>query len=1076
MTRHDYSEDQLVQEPAARFLAERLEWESVYAFDAEDFGPDSLLGRRDTSEVVLTRDLRAALVRLNPGLPVAALDEAIVLLTALDLTKTLVQQNEEKWQLLRDGVPLKLRDADGTTRDARVKAIDFDTPANNRFVAVRELWVKGRLWDKRCDIVGFVNGLPLVFVELKRYDKDLKLAFDSNYTDYKDTIPQLFHFNALVILSNGMDARFGTITSLWEHFSRWKRLDEDDPEPAPDAPLLPILLSGLCAKDKLLDVVENFTVFDRSGGAPLKIVARNHQLLGVNRVIDALQRGDADVQAGRLGVFWHTQGSGKSYSMLFLCQKIHRKISARYTFVVMTDRKELDEQIFGTFSNCGAATNKKAKARHGAGLERLLRDDHRYVFSLIHKFRSRVKQSWSERDDIIVISDEAHRTQYGHLALNMRKALARAKFIGFTGTPLIEGPEKQITREVFGGYVSIYDFQRAVADGATLPLVYENRGEKLNIVDATINQRIQERIEAARAAGDLDADQEEKLYRELARDYPVLTSGTRLEKVAADFVAHYHQRWRMMDGKNKALLVCLDKITCVRMFNLVQTEWQRTLLDLETRLATERVKFTQAGRVPDTYVQGLANQLEWMRATEMCVVVSPEQNEVKHFRDWKLDIEPHRKKMRTRDLEKEFKEPKHPFRVAIVCAMWLTGFDVKPLATLYLDKPMRGHTLMQAIARVNRVAPGKKNGLIIDYNGMLKSLRKALSTFAQGDRGAGGANADPLKDESEALAEYAASIAAAREHLHMLGFDLDELIDAEGFDKQSKLARGTLCVRRDADTQKIFLVLAQDIQERFRGLFPNSGLYEHDKEENAINAIYNKLQDRKSDPDISGILQELHGVVDTAVATQASTDKAAEPKKQYDLSKIDFERLRAEFSRSPYKQAAILSLQEKLEQRLEHMVARNPLRVNFYERYLDIIKDYNRDKDEVEIQRVFDELLRFHDSLDHEERRYARENLRSDAEQTIFDMLAKDTLTRAEREKIKQVAQELLAKLEDAKKRIDHWKEKGATQAQIKIEIIDHLLKQLPESYAQSEIESRIDQVFAHVFGERGTQGGSALH
>jgi len=542
MTRKDYSEDTLIQQPAVELLEKELQWESMFAYDAEDFGPAGLLGRHSDREVILQREVDAALRRLNSGLPDEAYQEALTQVMSYDLTKTPVQMNEDKYRLLRDGVPVRYRDDEGRFHDRRLKLVDFDNPADsgkNRYQAVRELWVKGRLGRRRPDVVCFVNGLPLVFIELKRYDQHIDKAFKNNYSDYLDTIPQLFHWNALILLSNGVDAKYGSITSGMEHFSRWKRLKEDDPEPGKDQPLLPLLLRGMLNRESLLDLVENFTLFDRTEGEVQKIVARNHQYLGVNRVIGRLLTEEpgvrAEIEAGRLGVFWHTQGSGKSYSMIFLTEKIHRKLSAKYTFVIMTDRNELDDQIFRTYTGCGAATNKKAKARNGKGLEKLLIENHRYVFSLIHKFHRLVDEAYSPRTDIIVISDEAHRTQYGRLALNMRKAIPHAKFLGFTGTPLIEHAEKQLTREVFGEYVSIYDFQRAVADGATLPLFYENRGEKLKIIDEEINRRINERIDAARAAGELDADQEEKLYRELARDYPILTSPTRLDKVADDW-------------------------------------------------------------------------------------------------------------------------------------------------------------------------------------------------------------------------------------------------------------------------------------------------------------------------------------------------------------------------------------------------------------------------------------------------------------------------------------------------------------------------------------------------------------
>lgn len=1075
MSRKDYSEDLLIQQPTAELLERELGWDSVFAFDTETFGPDSLLGRLSDREVVLRREVDAALRRLNPGLPDEAYHEALAQVMGDDFTKTLVQMNEEKYLLLRDGVSVKVRDASGKVADRRLKLIDLDDPANpkkNRFLVVRELWVQGRLWRRRPDVICFVNGLPLVFIELKRYDQHIDNAFKKNYSDYLDTIPHLFHWNALIVLSNGVDAKYGSITSIMEHFSRWKRLKEEDPEPDKAQPLLPLLLHGMLDKEKLLDLVENFILFDRTEGEAQKIIARNHQYLGVNQVIGKLLAEEpavqAEVQAGKLGVFWHTQGSGKSYSMIFLTEKIHRKISAKYTFVVMTDRKELDKQIFDTYTGCGAATNKKAKARDGEGLEKLLKENHRYVFSLIHKFHRLVAKPYSMRDDIIVISDEAHRTQYGRLALNMRKALKHAKFLGFTGTPLIDNAEKQLTREVFGEYVSIYDFQRAVADGATLPLFYENRGEKLRIVDETINARITKRIEAARAAGELDTEQEEKLYRKIAEDYPILTSKTRLEKVAADFVRHYHQRW--LTGK--AMMVCLDKITCVRMYDLIADKWRETWEALEAKVADEEARFVKAGRTPDRFLQALRSQVEWMKSTEICVVVSPEQGEVDEFRKWGLDIVPHRDKMVNRELEVEFKKPDHPFRVVVVCAMWLTGFDVKCLATLYLDKPMKGHTLMQAIARVNRVGGGKKNGLIIDYNGMLKSLRKALATFAQGDRK--GKDEEVLRDDTEALAEYGQSIRGVQDYLAGFGFNLDELIAASGFDKQALILRAVNTVSETDERRKTFEVMVEDVSARLRGIFPHPGLYEYDRQENAISAIYNRLQESRETPDVTEMLQSLYDVVDTAVATESPV--VMEPSPRYELTRIDITRLQAEFERN-CPNIKVLNLREKIEQRLEAMIARNPTRVDLYERYLEIVAEYNKDKDAAEVQKVMDDLFNFNDNLNQEERRYLREGLDNEDQLAVFDLLQKDSLTRPERERIKEVAKDLLDKLLSGKLQIDHWREKATAQAQVKAEIIKHLFTNLPAGvYPPDEITSRADLVFAHLYQTGIGAGGSQMY
>jgi len=1083
MNRRRYTEDQSVQKPAAELLA-GLGWRSVLAFNEEDFGPGSLLGRGSKTEYVLRRPLRAALLRLNPGVPDLAIDQAMDTLLTLDAAKTLVQTNEDKYKLLRDGIPVQVRWPDGRESAEKLTVIDFDRsddPARNEFTCVQELWLEGGPAPVRPDLLGFVNGLPLLFVEFKRQDKDLKVAFDDNYTRYLQDLPGLFAFNALVVLSDGFDARFGSITSPWEHFYRWKRLNEGDADPAPkdDAEpvhaLLPILLRGMCLPATLLDLVESFTLFDRSEGEPLKILARNHQYLGVNRVIDRLRAGEADplsdVAHGKLGVFWHTQGSGKSYSMVFLCQKVRRKVSASYTFVLMTDRDELDKQIHGTFVNCGAVVNLRARARDGKGLKKLLSEDNSYVFSLIHKFTQRVREPWSTRPDVIVISDEAHRTQYGRLATNMRKALPHAKFIGFTGTPLMESEQDQLTRKVFGDYVSVYDFQRAVADGATVPLSYEPHGEKLKIVDETINQRIKARIDTLAAEGDLTEEQEEKLYKELNTEGFVLTLPSRLQKVADDFVQHYSDRWKMMGGRGKAMLVCLDKRTCVQMFDLIDVAWKRRADELQQGVSQEVGRYMALGKAPDPYLREWQRKVDWMRETEMCVVLSQSATERKDFAAWKLDIKPHRDKMNQRKLEEEFKKPEHPFRVAIVCAMWLTGFDVKPLATLYLDKPMQGHTLMQAIARVNRRAPGKKNGLVIDYNGMLKSLRAALARFAQRrDAAPGDAVLDPLQEPEERMeAEYAASIARASAHLLVNGYALQDLIDAQAreFEISTQLHRAREALSATAEIKKTFEVLAQDVEDRRLNLFPHECLTRYSAQEAAIAAIYNLLQKRAAAPDVSEVLLGLQSVVDSALALQP---QAQSPIRSHDLSSIDFARLQAEFAQTEYKQTELLSLQERIEARLLTMMQSNPSRVNLYERYQQILAEYNRDKDAAEIQRVFDELATLNDDLNAEDRQYIAEGFENEDERAIYQLLCKEKadLTPTDIKKIKSVAKALLTKLLGAKSQLAYFRDRAALQAQMKTDIFDYLFDQLPEAaFDQDDILRRSQRVFEHFYASQ---------
>ncbi|HAE40253.1 MAG TPA: type I restriction endonuclease subunit R, partial [Candidatus Riflebacteria bacterium] len=714
-----FSEDMLVQQTTADYLAGDLHWnESVYAFD-EKLGENGTLGRLSEQEIVLVRYLRRKLEEFNPGLPPEAYKDAVRSIVETSSSESLSSTNRAKDNLLKSGVDVVFRNEKSERVRKRLKIFDFENPENNHFLIVRELWVKGSIYRRRADLVGFVNGIPLVFMEVKNLHKDVKAAYEQNLSDYKDTVPHLFYFNAYIVLGNGIEARIGSITSKFEHFSDWKRLSEEEPGVVD----METLLKGVCSRKNLMDIFENFILFDESAGKTVKIVARNHQFLGVNRAVDSVEsREDRD---GKLGVFWHTQGSGKSYSIAFFTRKVRRKLGGNFTFLILTDREDLDTQIYKTFSGCGLADHDKDPCRAGSGghLKSLLSEHKAVIFSLIQKFNQNVlpENPYSNRDDIIVITDEAHRTQYGNLSLNMRNALPKASFIGFTGTPLFSDDE--ITRRVFGNYISTYDFQRAVQDGATVPLYYDARGEKLRVASNELNERIAEKIEEFELSGD---DVERRLERELKRDYHIITAGKRLDQIARDFVEHYSEGWE----NGKAMVVCIDKVTCVRMHRLIEFYWYERVKELEKASAKIGDEQEQIFR---------QRQLDWMRETRTAVMISEEQGEVEKFRSWDLEIEPYRKLIKEGflsdsgeriDFESAFKKEDHPFRVAIVCAMWLTGFDVPTLGTLYLDKPLKAHTLMQAIARANRVAEGKTNGLIVDYCGILKNLRKALATFA----------------------------------------------------------------------------------------------------------------------------------------------------------------------------------------------------------------------------------------------------------------------------------------------------------------------------------------------------------
>ena len=469
--------------------------------------------------------------------------------------------NREVYLLLKEGIKVSVPDRErGGQKTERLRVIDWENPENNDFLLVSQFSVTGALYTCRPDLVGFVNGLPLVVIELKKPGVPARAAFDENLTHYKQQIPALFWFNALLIASNGTDSRVGSLTADWERFFEWKRIERED---EPRRVSLEVMIRGTCDRARLLDLVENFTLFSEHKAGLVKIIGQNHQFLGVNNAIASMLAA-RKLGHGRGGVFWQTQGSGKSFSMVFFAQKVLRKVPGNWTFVVVTDRVELDDQIAKTFKASGAVSEAEGDECHaasGAHLRELLRGNHRYVFTLIHKFQT--PEMLCDRPDVIVLTDEAHRSQYDTLALNMRAALPKALFLAFTGTPLIAGEER--TKDVFGDYVSIYDFQQSVEDGATVPLFYENRTPELQLVNPDLNEDIYNLIEAA----ELDPEQEAKLERELSRQYHILTRDDRLETVAQDIVRHFLGRGFV----GKAMVVSIDKATALKMHDKVRKHW-----------------------------------------------------------------------------------------------------------------------------------------------------------------------------------------------------------------------------------------------------------------------------------------------------------------------------------------------------------------------------------------------------------------------------------------------------------------------------------------------------------------------
>lgn len=1033
----EYSENILVQKSAAELLQNDLGWDVVYGYNSEVLGSDGTLGRKSYKEILLKRYLRKALFAYNDWLTEELCIQAIETLDAIVASDSIMQINEKKYAMLLEGIPIKFKKIDGTQEDRFVTVFDFNKPENNHFLAVQEMKIHGDIYRRRTDIVGFVNGIPLLFMELKAHDVDVKTAYDSNYTDYLSTIPKLFHYNAFIMFSNGCDAKVGTLGSKYEFFHEWKRLNENDAGVVD----LETMLRGICSKTNFMDLLENYLVFDKSTGSTAKVMARNHQYLGVNETVEAYN--NRKFKQGKLGVFWHTQGSGKSYSMVFLTKKIRRKFTGSPTFVILTDRDELNKQISDTFESCGCLGSEKASqymAKSGKHLVEMLKGNPSFIFTLIHKFNEPNLPPIIPEHDIIILSDEAHRTQNGIFADNMCALLPTASRIGFTGTPLFS--YDNITERTFGEYVSIYDFKRAVEDGATVPLYYENRADLLEITNPEINDKLLDAIEQA----DLDVTQQAKLERELAKEIHILTSKERLDRIAQDFVQHYTDIWET----GKAMFVCTNKITAVRMYHLAQEYW------LKKR---EEVKKSSKDATQQEY-QEISRKLKWLEDTEMAVIISQEQNELTTFAKWGLDILPHRMKMEKREMDREFKDSDNNFRIVFVCAMWLTGFDVPSLATIYIDKPLKAHTLMQTIARANRVYEGKSNGLIVDYIGVVKALRKALAEYTAKENDE---RQDPTPDKSKLIERICTLLKEIDDYLGKYGCQLSKLVIADGFEKLALLKSSANAMLETTEIKKTFEVMARELFKLFKFIERTEVTTEQRAYKNAISAIYNHMQEKRKNADNTDLMVKLHEIVSKYISVVKSESALVE-EKIFDISHIDFDRLRQEFSSAKNKNLLLKDIKEVIEDRLEQMLTRNPLRINYYERYQEIIEDFNKEQDKAAIEAVFVALTKFVNDLNEEDKRFVREGFENDEELTIFDLLLKESLTPQEIKKIKDLSKILLKKVKMQIKELHEWRSKEETRAIVKILIKKTLWQDMPKSYDEMILDNYSNKVYEFVY------------
>ncbi len=1067
---HAYTEDQLVEQPAIGLFAE-LGWTTVSAWE-EVFGKDGTLSRETPGEVVLESRLRAAVQRLNPLLPEEAITAAVDELTRDRSAMSLAGANREIYLLLKEGIRVSVADNEpspwpspngrgsgrstpqpgplagrggegvgskgGGQKAERLRVVDWEHPANNDFLLVSQFSVTGALYTCRPDLVGFVNGLPFVVIELKRPGVPACAAFDENLTHYKNEIPALFWYNGLLIASNGTDSRVGSLTANWERFFEWKRIERED---EPRKVSLETMIRGTCDRTRLLDLVENFTLFSEHKAGLMKILGQNHQFLGVNNAIASMLAARKSGH-GRGGAFWHTQGSGKSFSMVFFAQKVLRKVPGNWTFVIVTDRVELDEQIAKTFKATGAVSEAEGDQCHavsGAHLRELLRGNHRYVFTLIHKFQT--PEMLCDRPDVIVLTDEAHRSQYDTLALNMRAALPRALFLAFTGTPLIAGEER--TKDVFGDYVSIYDFQQSVEDGATVPLYYENRTPELQLVNPDLNEDIYNLIEAA----ELNPEQETKLERELSKQYHILTRDDRLETVAQDIMRHFLGRGFV----GKAMVVSIDKATALKMHDKVRSHWA-----VET--ARARKELARFDLDADRKAELLA-RLDVLKTTDMALVVSPGQNEIQQMQARGLDIVPHRKRMNDSQppLDEKFKDPNDPLRLVFLCAMWLTGFDAPSCSTVYLDKPMRNHTLMQTIARANRVFPGKHSGVIVDYANVLASLERALAIY-----GAGKGGERPVRDKQKLVEQLREAVEYATEFCAQRGVVLIAIgqVPSGSIQRLQRVADAVDSLISPDPLRREFFGHEKLVSTLHGAVKPDPAALEFAERVACLAAIADAIRAKLSPntADISDVMGDIAKLLDASIT---GVEMPAKPAPLMDLSKIDFEALRKRFKESKHRKTDLEVLKAAIRAQLEKLIRLNKTRMDFQEKFEELIESYNSGSRNVE--QLFEELVRLSRSLSNEQQRRIRENM-TEEELVVFDILTRPApeLSPDERIEIKKVARELLARLKQLL--VINWRQKSTARAQLKLAIEDALDSGLPQAYSTDLYKQKCSALFEHFY------------
>ena len=1032
------SEDDIEQRILAMLKSKDFGYDVLVCPSSPDMKEDLNDGTRRQSkkECILPNVLRESLYRINPNISHEMIDSEIKKLTLDFSDADLVDTNYKLYKKLRENIKINVK-RNGKDDFDFIKLIDFDNPNNNTFTAVSQMWIQGRYNYRRPDVLIFVNGLPLVFIELKNSIVKVEEAYNKNLKSYIQDIPNLFAFNQICVLSNGIETRMGAFNAGYENYFEWLKESEnekiDRKQIEEEGISIKYLINGLFKKDNLIDYIENFVIFENKR---IKIIAKNHQFIGVNNLMNSFN--NREKLQGKLGVFWHTQGSGKSYSMVMFARKVKRKTHGNFTFLIVTDREDLDTQIHKNFTRTEVILNEdESQPKDSEQLREFLGQNKEFIFTLIHKFRYDKTKKYpvlSKRNDIIVLVDEAHRTQYKDLAENMRTGLPNANFVAFTGTPLLGS--KRLTNQWFGDYVSEYNFAQSVADGSTVPLFYSRRVPEVGLENNFLDDDIVDIIEQE----NLNESESRLLENSQSKILEVIKRESRLDKIAKDIAHHFPRRGFL----GKGLVVSVDKFTTVKMYDKVQYYW-----------AKEKQNFIQQRNNAQTKEErdNITKIIDYMNSVEMAVVISDDGNDDK-FTKLGLDIQKHRERMNFidqegKDIEDQFKDPNNRLQLVFVCSMWLTGFDVKNLSTLYLDKPMKSHTLMQAIARANRVYPNKPCGIIVDYVNVFKYMREALKDYALPENEK---DQMPIKDIDNLIGNLDSVIDETSNFLAGLNIDLNKVIEESDTFKQLEMLRKAYdkIIEKDADKDK-FKVLSNTMINLYEASKPEifEKCWENEKFApiNYINGLfYNLIDDEK----IDRARCKMQQILDSSVTAQDAVDEqeyVIKGSKVIDLTKLDVSDIKKRIKEAPYKAIEVNALKEYIDSVLQQMINRNQTRIKFAERYKGIIDRYNAGGTENED--YYEQLLKLVEELQKEQERSSLEGL-TESELEIYDLLIKGKkLTLAEEQKVKLAAKNLFNKLVTERKSllVVDWYKDDRTVSMVKSAIEDSLDSDLPESY-----------------------------